>query len=67
MAGRPPGPHRTAFALRIDPNLLEAVKHCANAELRSVNAQIETLIREALVKRGVLGKGRIGGDRQPDE
>jgi hypothetical protein len=46
---------------------LEAVKHCANAELRSVNAQIETLIREALVKRGVLGKGRIGGDRQPDE
>jgi hypothetical protein len=67
MAGRPPGPERTAFALRIDPQLLEAVKHCASAELRSVNAQIEILIREALVKRGVLRKGRNGGDGMPDE
>lgn len=67
MAGRPPGPQRAAFALRIDPKLLEAVKHCASAELRSVNAQIEVLIREALMKRGALGKGRTGGDGLPDE
>jgi len=54
MAGRPPGPERTPFALRIDPKLLEMVKQTANAELRSVNAQIEVLIREALKRRGML-------------
>lgn len=54
MAGRPPGPERTPFALRIDPKLLEVVKQTANAELRSVNAQIEVLIREALKRRGLL-------------
>jgi hypothetical protein len=67
MAGRPSGPDRTAFALRIDPKLLEAVKQCASAELRSVNAQIEILIREALAKRGVLGKNRTGSSSAPDD
>jgi len=66
MAGRPPGPQRAAFALRIDPKLLEAVKRCASAELRSVNAQIEILVREALLKRGVLGKRRNEVDSLPD-
>jgi len=31
--------------------VLEAIRHCANAELRSVNAQIEILLREALKAR----------------
>jgi hypothetical protein len=51
--GRPPGPDRVAFPLRVEKAILDAVKRCAAADLRSVNAQIEMLLREALAKRGV--------------
>ncbi len=44
---------RKAFALRIDPALYNAVARLASAELRSVNAEIECLLREALKTRGV--------------
>lgn len=44
---------RKAFALRLDPALHDAVARLANAELRSVNAEIEFLLREALRARGV--------------
>jgi hypothetical protein len=37
--------------LRIDPDTHEALQRWASDELRSVNAQIEYLLREALVKR----------------
>ena len=44
---------RRSFLLRVDPDLLEAVQRWANDELRSLNGQIEYLLRQALVKRGV--------------
>jgi len=44
---------RKAYPLRIDPALWSAVERCAAAELRSVNAQVESLLREALTARGV--------------
>lgn len=44
---------RKAFALRLDPALYDAIARLANAELRSVNAEIEYLLREALRQRGV--------------
>ena len=44
---------RKAYPLRIDPALWAAVERCAAAELRSVNAQIESLLREALHARGI--------------
>jgi hypothetical protein len=44
---------RKAYPLRVDPALWSAVERCAAAELRSVNAQVECLIREALAARGV--------------
>jgi hypothetical protein len=44
---------RKAYPLRIDPALWAAVERCAGADLRSVNAQIECLLREALSARGV--------------
>jgi len=44
---------RKAFALRLDPALHDAVARLANAELRSVNSEIEFLLREALRARGV--------------
>lgn len=43
---------KKAFALRLDPGLYAAVSRLANADLRSVNAQIEFLLREALKARG---------------
>ncbi len=46
-------PERKAFALRLDPALFNAVARLAGADLRSVNAQIEFLLREALKARGV--------------
>jgi hypothetical protein len=51
--GRPPGPERVPFPLRVDKAILDAVKRCSVANLRSVNAEIEMLLREALVRRGV--------------
>ena len=51
-----PGGDRKAYPLRIDPALWAAVERCAAAELRSVNAQVECLLREALASRGVTLK-----------
>ncbi|NOT39137.1 MAG: toxin-antitoxin system HicB family antitoxin [Alphaproteobacteria bacterium] len=46
-------PEKKAFALRLDPALFNAVARLASADLRSVNAEIEFLLREALKTRGV--------------
>ena len=48
-----PKGERKAFPLRIDPALWAAVERCAAADLRSVNAQVECLLREAMKERGV--------------
>ncbi len=50
-------PARKAFPLRLDPALHAAVERLAAAELRSVNAQIEYLLREALKARGIRTNG----------
>jgi hypothetical protein len=55
-------PGKKAFALRLDPAVFAAVERLAAAELRSVNAQMEFLLREALARRGALGKGEERGD-----
>ena len=47
------GAGKKAFPLRLDPALHAAVERAAAADLRSVNAQVECLLREALAKRGV--------------
>ncbi len=51
-----PAPAKKAFALRLDPALFAAVERLAAAELRSANAEIEVLLREALGRRGVSVK-----------
>ena len=43
---------RKAFLLRVDPDLLEHVQRWANDDLRSLNAQIEFLLRRALQDAG---------------
>lgn len=44
---------RKPFLLRASPGVLAAVERLAAAELRSVNAQVEMLLREALARRGL--------------
>ena len=46
------------FLLRIDPAVLAAVRRWADDDLRSLNGQIEYLLRQALAKRGVRLKER---------
>jgi hypothetical protein len=48
---------RKPFLIRVDRALLDAVQRWANDDLRSLNAQIELLLREALKRAGRLPKG----------
>jgi len=48
-----PPPPKKAFPLRIEPSLWDALERMAAADLRSVNAEIECLLREALQRRGI--------------
>ena len=58
---------RKAFLLRIDPAVLAAVQKWADDDLRSLNGQIEFLLRQALAKRGVkLPKDATGKDAKSD-
>jgi hypothetical protein len=52
-------PGKKPFLLRIDPQLWAEIERLAAAELRSVNAQVEYLLRDALRRRGA------GGTRAP--
>lgn len=54
---------RKAYLLRMDPQLWAGVERLAQAELRSVNGQIEYLLREALARRG-MDPGPSGGLRK---
>jgi hypothetical protein len=47
---------RKAFALRIDEKTLAAMHGWANDDLRSLNAQIEFVMRDALRRAGRLPK-----------
>ena len=47
------GPAKKSFPLRLDPALYAALERAAAGDLRSVNAQVEVLLREALARRGV--------------
>ena len=44
---------KKAFPLRLDPALYAAIERAAAGDFRSVNAEVEVLLREALERRGV--------------
>ncbi len=46
-------PGKKAYPLRIDPALWDELQRLAANDLRSVNAEIEFLLREALARRGI--------------
>lgn len=48
---------KKSFPLRIDPKLYDALERWASDEFRSVNAHIEFLLRETMLKAGKLPKG----------
>ncbi|HIF34814.1 MAG TPA: hypothetical protein EYG57_03385 [Planctomycetes bacterium] len=55
---------RTSFLLRIDPRVLDAVRRWADDELRSVNGQVEYLLRQAVREASRLSKK--SGDEDAD-
>lgn len=46
-------PGKKNFPLRLDPALWAEIERLAAQELRSANAQIEYLLKEALARRGI--------------
>lgn len=56
-------PDKKSFLLRIDPQLWAELERLAAAELRSVNAEVEFLLREALAQRGI--RPRESARRRP--
>ena len=46
-------PGKKAYPLRLDPALFAALERAAAQDFRSVNAQVEVLLREALGRRGI--------------
>jgi hypothetical protein len=55
---------RKPFLLRLDPKVHDAMRRWADDELRSLNAQIEFVLRRALRDADRLGSLRRG---EPDE
>jgi hypothetical protein len=55
---------KKAFPLRLSPELYEEIRRWADADLRSVNGQIEFLLRQAVARRrggaGAAGGGNAG-------
>lgn len=49
-------PDKKSFLLRVDPALWNELERLAAADLRSINAQIEFLLREGLERRGIKAK-----------
>jgi len=58
---------RKPFLLRIDREVLDAVQRWANDDLRSLNGQIEFLLRRALQDSSRLRSPDSGGDKRRRE
>lgn len=57
---------RKAFLLRIDAAVLAAVQRWADEDLRSLNGQIEYVLRQALQRRGVKLKEKDEKEEEPE-
>ena len=58
-------PGKKAYPLRIDPLLWEQLQRLAARDLRSVNAQIEFLLREGLTRRGISVRADAAAEPDP--
>jgi hypothetical protein len=63
--------NRESFQIRVDSDLLEAVRFAASSEMRSVNRQIEFLLRRSLRDAGWSGRQpsemRVRSSKPPDK
>ena len=55
---------RKSFVLRIDPQTFQALRRWADDDLRSVNGQIEFLLRRALAQSGRLPEKKPAHDEE---
>lgn len=60
-------PNKKSFPLRIDPLLWAEIERMAAQELRSANAQVEYLLRDALMQRGRLKEVNQEKDSEKDQ
>ena len=59
---------RKSFLLRMDPALWDDLESWAQSELRSVNGQIEYILRQAVNKRkGEKAASPPGAEESPEE
>jgi hypothetical protein len=58
---------RKSFLLRIDERVLDQVKRWADDDLRSLNAHIEFLLRDALRRAGRIEKAPAPPSKSPSE
>ena len=58
---------RKGFLLRMEPDVYEALQRWAGDELRSLNAQIEFLLRRSLADSGRLRRSAGAASRDPDD
>ena len=60
-------PGKKAYPLRVSPALWEQLQRLAARDLRSVNAEIEFLLREGLERRGIkVSEGSAPSEEEPD-
>jgi hypothetical protein len=57
---------RKQYLLRVDPSLWAEIEKWAADELRSVNAQVEYILRDAVRRRGRSGRA-AEGDREDQD
>jgi len=58
---------KKAFLLRLDPAVWAELERLAQHDLRSVNAEIEFLLRDALQRRGITRDSRASTRRSKDD
>jgi hypothetical protein len=59
-------PESKRFLLRLDPRLFEAIRHWAEDDLRSINAQIEFLLTDQARRAGRLPHRRARPPQPPE-
>lgn len=57
---------KKSFLLRVDPAVWAEIERLAQAELRSVNAQVEYLLRDSLARRGIRPRAPASDDAELD-
>lgn len=64
-SGHPPMADKKSYPLRINADVLQAMQRWSDDELRSLNAQIEYVLRESLRKAGRLAKSEREDQEEP--